>query len=271
MAIEVYETPESRQWDGDNFELHFKVEGTEDDAAARWAVLVEAPVIWDGRVRQLPTLEPDGPDTWDAVVRYVPNEKSPEIGDCTLSWKTGGGQQHITQALSTVGKYAPAGKTAPENYGAIGARPDGTVEGVDILVPDFSWSERYTVNPGMLSWAYAITCAYLTRCVNLASFRGFAAGEVQFRGSSADVRLTGTADQPELRAEIQYDFAAQPNISSLTIGSITGIYAKGWEYVDVRYEQVEDAAGKKLTPQPYAVYVHRVYPEAAFGPLAIGS
>lgn len=271
MAIQVYEIPDSRRWNGDNFELSVKVEGTDDDVAARWAVLTNTPVLWSGRIRQLPTLESDGPDTWNATVPYVPNDKSPEIGDCTLSWQTGGGTQRITQAIQTVGKFAPPGKVAPENWGAIRARPDGTVEGIDVLVPDFRWTEQYTVNPGMLTWAYAMTCAYLTRCTNLGGFRGFAAGEVQFRGSSASARLTGTADEPELRAEISYDFAAQPNVVNQQIGDIVGIAAKGWEYIDVRYELTDDAVAKKTTPKPIAVYVHKVYPEESFVPLGIGT
>lgn len=272
MAIQVYEVPESRRWNGDIIETRWKVEGTDDDAAARWAVLGNTPVLWDGRIRQLPVIEPDGPDTWDVTVAYQPNDKSPEIGDVSLSWSTGRGTAHITQAILTVGKYGvPAGKPAPENYGAIGGTSDGTVEGVDILVPDFRWSEKYTVNPGMLTWAYAMVCAYLTRCVNIAGFRGFAAGEVQFRGSAADVRLTGTAEQPQLTAEIQYEFAASPNRLDVQIGAIVGIAAKGWEYVDVRYEPVSDAAANKETAKPIAVYVHQVYPEASFAALGIGS
>jgi hypothetical protein len=274
MAVQVYETPESRRWNGDNFELRYKVEGTDNDTTARWAVLETAPVLWSGRIRQLPTIEPDEAGiagTWDAVVPYIVNDKSPEIGECTLSWQTGGGTQRITQAIQTVGKYAPPGKVAPENHGAIRARPDGTVEGVDVLVPDFRWTEQYTVNPGMLTWAYAVTCAYLTRCTNLGGFRGFAAGEAQFRGSSASVRLTGTVAEPELRAEISYDFAAQPNVQNKQIGDIVGIAAKGWEYIDVRYELTDDAAAKQTTPKPIAVYVHKVYPESDFGALGIGN
>lgn len=271
MAVTCYEIGEGRRWFGDDLEVSYKVEGTEDDAVARWTALLTAPVIWDGRLRQLPTVDSDGPDTWDVVFRYTPNHKSPEVGDAQLSWQTGGGTQHITQAIQTVGKYAPPGKTAPENHGAIRVREDYTVEGVDILVPEFRWSERYTVNPGFLTWAYAVTCAYLTRSVNLNGFRGFAAGEVQFRGSTADVRLTSTAEQPEMRAEIQYDFAAQPNTTGIVIGDIVPFSAKGHELIDVRYEVNDDGVAKKGTPKPFAAYVHQVYPAADFGPLGIGS
>ena len=271
MPIQVYETPESRVWHGDAFELRLKVEGTTDDAEARWAVLGATPVIWDGRIRQAPVIEPDDGDLWDATVTYQPNRKSPEIGDMTLTWKTGGGTQHITQSLREVARYAPPGEVAPPSYGAIGARPDGTVEGVDILVPQFEWSEKYTVNPGMLTWAYAVTCAYLTRCVNNHGFRGFAPGEVQFRGSAAEVRLTGTVEQPELRADIQYEFAAEPNVVGRQIGDIEGIAAKGQEYIDVQYEQTDVPGSAKTRPRPVAVYVQQLYHEASFVPLGIGT
>ena len=274
MAITVFETPESRRRSGDSFELVLKVDGTTDDIEARWAVLTQTPVLWDGLIRQAPTIEPDDSGIsglWDATVTYDKNDKPREIGDCSVSWSTGGGTQKITQAIATVGKYAPPGMTAPENYGAIGARPDGTVEGVDVLVPDFRWTETYTVNPGMLTWGYAMTCAYLTRCVNNHGFRGFAAGEVQFRGAQANARLTGTVEQPQLTADISYEFAAQPNVVNQTIGTIVGIAAKGWEHIDVRYEQTDDAAAVKTTPRPIAVYVHQVYPYASFGGLGIGT
>jgi hypothetical protein len=274
MAIQVYETPESRSRRGDSFELRLKVDGTTDDVAARWAVLTGTPLIWDGLIRQAPSIEPDDSGIsglWDATVPYDKNDKPREIGDASVSWSTGGGTQRIFQAIATVGKYGPPGEAAPENYGAIGAKPDGTVEGVDVMVPDFRWTERYTVNPGMLTWNYAMTCAYLTRCVNNHGFRGFAAGEVQFRGASAEARLTGTQEQPQLTAEISYEFAAQPNVTNQTIGQIVGIAARGWEHVDVRYEEIDDAVAKKTTPRPIAVYVHQVYPYASFGGLGIGT
>lgn len=273
-GIIVYETAESRRWNGENFELVVKVQGTTDDAAARWAVLTQTPVLWDGRFREPPNIEPDDAGIsglWDATVTYTKKKTSPDIGDARISWSTGGGTQRITQAIQTVAKYAPPGLTAPENYGAIGARPDGTVEGVDILVPDFRWQEQYTVNPAMLTWGYAMTTAYLTRCVNSAPFRGFTPGEVQFRGANASATLSGTQADPQLTADITYEFAASPNVTNQTIGEMTGIAKKGWELLDVRYEETEDEEAKKCTPRPIAAYVHQVYPDASFGPLGIGN
>ena len=56
------------------------------------------------------TLEPIVVDTeagtgkWDCRVRYVKPEKiPPEVGESNFSFDTGGGTQHITQSLSTIG------------------------------------------------------------------------------------------------------------------------------------------------------------------------
>jgi hypothetical protein len=271
--IEVYETPESRRTtDGESptTELRLQVSGTDDEFLAKTALLGYVPVIWNGLLRSSASLEPIDGELWDATVQYG-KKKSPEIGDCEVSWDTGGGTQHITQAILTVGKYAPSGMTAPENYGCIGLKDDGSVDGVDIVVPSFNWSERYTVNPAMVTWAYAVTCAYLTGRVAQAPFRGFAVGEVKFMGATCTARLTGTAAQPELRTEMTYRFSASPNATNLTVGEITGIAKKGWEYLEVLYERKEDPTAKRMAARPVACYVHQVSLWGNLGSLGIGS
>jgi len=50
---------------------------------------------------------PDG-CIWDGTVSYA-RETRPEKGESVFSFDTGGGTQHITQSLSTVGKHAAPG------------------------------------------------------------------------------------------------------------------------------------------------------------------
>ena len=69
--------------------------------------------------------------------------------------------------------------------------------------------------------------------------------------------------------EITYRFAASPNVTGLTIGDITGINKKGWEYLWVRYADGVDAAAKALVKKPVAVYIEKVYAEGDFNLLAI--
>ena len=71
--------------------------------------------------------------------------------------------------------------------------------------------------------------------------------------------------------EISFNFAASPNVTGLTIGNITGINKKGWEYLWCRYADFEDAAAQMLVKRPVAVIVNRVYPSGNFSLLGIGS
>jgi len=207
-------------------------------------------------------LERIAENIWEGSVRYGKLEP-PKTGDSSYQFDTGGGTQHITQSLATVGRYAPPGKTAPDFQGAIGVTHDN-VEGVDITVPVYNFSELHYIASSLVTGAYKATLFYLTGRVNNAPFRGFAAGEVLFLGASGSKR--GQEDW-----EISFKFAASPNMTGLTIGDITGIAKKGWEYLWVRYADAEDAAAKALVKRPAAVYVEKVYLDGDFSLLGIGT
>jgi len=100
--------------------------------------------------------------------------------------------------------------------------------------------------------AYKATLFALTGRVNDGTFKGFAAGECLFLGATGSKR--GSGDW-----EITYRFAASPNATNLTLGDITGINKKGFEYLWVRYEDVEDTTAKALVKRATAVYVEKVY------------
>jgi len=262
MAIEVFEKFDSGSHSGENVELVYHIGGTDDDLTAMDALLAASPVLYDGRIRQLPNLERLGEDFWEGTIPYGPR-KPPETGDSSFSFDTGGGTQHITQSLQTIGKYAPPGKVAPDFEGAIGVTHDN-VEGVDISMPVYNFSETHYIDAGFVTQAYKLTLFALTDRVNNSVFRGFAAGEVLFLGASGSKR--GEEDW-----EITFRFAASPNVEGLTIGNIPNINKKGWEYIWVRYADAEDLAAKTLVKKPIAVYVEKVYHDGDFSGLGIGS
>ena len=132
MAITVEELPDSRQWTtGANLSVEFsyQVRGTASDIEAKNAMLGEAPSSYQYLARQSSQIEPVVMDTanpdgciWKGTVRYArasQTSEPPETGESTFSFDTGGGTQHVTQSISTVNKYAPAGKTAPDFKGAV--------------------------------------------------------------------------------------------------------------------------------------------------------
>ena len=149
---------DSREWttgERESVVFHYILDGTSDDIAARTSLLNSTAVNYDGLEREECTLEPIVVDTeagtgkWDCRVRYVKPEKiPPEVGESNFSFDTGGGTQHITQSLSTIGRYAASG-TAPDFGGAIGVTHDD-VEGVDITFPVYNCSETHYLDDSIV-------------------------------------------------------------------------------------------------------------------------
>jgi len=268
VAITVTEKFESRRsTTGDNpsAELVYTVRGTTDDIEARTATEAESPATYDGLPRQSVSVEPVGEDHWDATVRYALTQSTPpQTGDSAFSFDTGGGTQHITQSKATVGTYAASGTTAPDFQGAIGVTHD-SVNGVDVTVPVYQFSETHYLPDSQVDSAYKGTLFALTGKVNAGSFRGFAAGELLFLGASGSRRGTGADDD----WEITFRFAASPNVSGLSVGPINGIAKQGWEYLWVRYADAEDTGAGAIVKRPVAAYVERVYESGNFGGLGI--
>lgn len=228
-----------------------------------------------------------GDNAWQVTINYekqgAPDEEQPDPLKRSRSFDTSGGTQHITAALNTVRvftssipgvpsttvtttgetRYPP---TAASMNGAIGV--DGqSVNGVDVVTPALSWTETYDVPAAYVTAAYIRAVAGITGAVNSAAFRTFAAGEVLFMGCS------GSQEWDDQRGHgpwtLSYKFVASPNVTEQSIGDITGIAKRGHDYLWVRYEDAVSA--NDLVKKPKAVYVNKVYREANFAGLGIGT
>ena len=270
MPIVVEERFESRSTvagKSPSVELRYWIKGTDDDLAARGALEAAAPTGYDGLVRQDVQIEPQGHELWDGTVRFVaPSFGGPQTGESVFSFDTGGGMRHVTQSLQTITRKAPPGQTAPDFKGAIGVTDTG-VEGVDIVVPVYHFSETHYKPDSQVTQAYKLTLFGLTGKVNNGSFRGFAAGEVLFLGASGSKRVAPDGAQDW---EITFRFAASPNAAGLSVGDIAGISKTGWEYLWVQYRDHEDTAAHSIVKRPVAAYVERVYDDGDFSLLGIG-
>jgi len=265
-VTEKFESRKSTKGDNPSAELVYTVRGTNDDLAARAQAETTSPATYDAMPRQTVSVEPVGDELWEAVVRYGKNQAGslPEPGDSIFSFDTGGGTQHITQSKDTVSTHAASGTTAPDFQGAIGVTADG-VEGVDITVPVYQFSETHYFPNSAVTGAYKGALFSLTGKVNTGTFRGFAAGEVLFLGATGSKRGTGPDDD----WEITFRFAASPNATGLSVGPINGISKKGWEYLWVRYADQEDTGSHAIVKRPVAAYVERVYDDGGFTALGI--
>jgi len=244
-------------------EIPYIVRQASDEAAVKSAALTGTPTLYAGMPRKSVEIsERVNADTWKVVVRYEAQEfEQQEEPEPVFSFDTGGGTQHITQSFSTVGSYAAPGFTNPDFRGAIGVTQD-SVEGVDITVPVYHFSETHYKPAAQVTDGYKGTLFSLTGKVNSATFRGCAAGECLFLGASGSKR-------GDLDWEITYRFAASPNRTNLTVGDVTGVAKKGWEYLWVHYVDDEDASAKRLVKRPAFVRVEKVYETGDFSGLGI--
>jgi hypothetical protein len=260
---EKFESRSSTTGPNASVDLIYTARGSNDDLEVKTEIEAASPDIYDNLPRQSISIEPVGDLLWEATVRYSlsSNTQPPPTGGSTFSFDTGGGTRHITQSLATVASYAPLGQTPPDFKGAIGVTND-SVEGVDIAVPVYNFAETHYLPDSQVTDQYKGVLFGLTGKVNDAPFRGFAAGECLFLGASGSKRSDSDW-------EISFRFAASPNATNLTVGDITGIAKKGWEYLWVRYADAVDDTAKALVKKPVAAYVEQVYEFGNFAALGI--
>jgi len=268
MAIEAWERFGSRESSsakrGSSSDLKYIARGSNDHAAVRQFVFDLLPIGFDGLELQNLHLEQIGDGLWEASARFGdPDEEEsqepPETGDSSISFDTAGGSTHITQSYET----HDYGSDPPAFGGAIGVTDDA-VEGVDITIPSLRFSETHYLPAAMVTQAYIVTVSRLTGKVCNHGFRGFDAGEILFAGASGSKR--GRGDW-----EVTFNFEVSENEQNLSVGSIHNIQKNGWWYLWALYKDREDPNARAVIKKPVAVYVERVYPEASFAPLGIGS
>ena len=211
-------------------------------------------------------IDEDDPDacTWKGTVTFVPPEfKSDdpmESGDSSYSFDTGGGSRHITHVKSPAHEIESYGENPPDPKGGIGVSADG-IEGCDIQVPVFRWSERYILPAAAVDDAYKAILYDLTGKTNGAPFRDCDIGECLFCGA-------GGSERGDLDWDMTFHFAKSPNETGIMIGEIGGIAKGGWQYLWVKSQRT--VSNNVTIVTPIAVYVDQVYEAGDFSGLGIG-
>ena len=257
-CVEKVDSREITRGDSPSARLQYIIRGTDDHDQALSELALTAPETFEELARMTYNVEPIYVDEtaggsrgiWNGTAEYGQRTFTP-TGESVYQFDTGGGSQHVTQSRTTVARYARPGAVAGNFMGAIGVSADG-VDGADITVPVYNFSEVHYKSRSFVDDSYKATLFELTGSVNSRKFRMFAAGEVLFLGASGTKR--GSDDW-----ELTYRFAASPNRSGIAIGDIAGIVKGGWEYLWVQYADEEDANAQTLIKRPLSVHVEQVY------------
>lgn len=266
----------SRKTGGKTGERTFVIKGATDDvdALSHFLSSGSVPTSFGGLIRQDAdcTVEEftDGTDgIWIGTAHYANPDwtKQTPADSFSLSFDISGTQTHITQSRSTVNKYYHADGIHRDFQGSIGVDSDGTINGCDILVPTFTYQMTYTHPEDYFDDdGTNLSAIYNTvGAVNSDTFHGFAAGSQLLTKVSGQKR----ADR---KWDFVYGFAYSKNETSLTVGTITGIAKKGWDYLWVYYERREQttSGSTKYTQKlPVQVNIEQVYPTIAYSGLGI--
>ena len=202
---------------------------------------------------------------WDGAAKYGPI-KLPDAGDWTWEFDATPETAHVTHGVAHIADYAPSGDTAPNHQGAIGVTQDGTIEGTDWYVPKFEWTEKHVLRytGAAAAWALATNLAKFGGCLNQATFRGFEPGNVLFIGGSGGRSTT----RPGL-FDLTVRFRGQLDVTGLTIGTITGIAKRAWDYLWIESRADDSVPAAGLQQIPKAVHTEQMGNWVDFSQLGI--
>jgi len=286
-TVTCTEKMESReQTDGDNASARrlYHLTGSADELLVKAALRNTASVLLNNLVRRNYSVRPIFVDVgnpegcvWEGEAEWGRRQRQPEMGESTYSFDTSGGTQHIMQSLETRQvKAAPALPGPPivpapkvrDYKGAINLtrneQGEVTVDGLDIYVPVFAWSETHYLPDVFISPTYKKDLKSLSAKLNDRTWREYARGEVLFIGA----RGSGRSYQDW---EMSFSFLAADNISNLDVGDITGIAKGAWDHVWFEYEPIDTGAPDHLKViRARVARVERVYEYHDFSWLGLG-
>lgn len=196
--------------------------------------------------RQDVRLSRQGHSLYYVSVPYAPRDKAKWTWDADLT----GGTFNIKVSRQHIASYVADGEDETNHNGVIGRQIDGTVSGVDIVIPSMKWNVSITQPYGVVTPAYARFVRSLVGKVNSAPLFGFAAGEALLLGGRM-------SDGTECEATVSFSFAIEQNLQELLVGGIEVARKDGHDYAWVQFKP-SPVANLPAT-KPVQVDVCRVY------------
>jgi hypothetical protein len=196
--------------------------------------------------RQSVKLNRQGHLLYYVTVTYSPKDRS----KFNWSFDTTGGTFNIKTSRQHIASYVAAGEVAKDHKGAINRQLDGSVDGVDIVIPSMKINGTFTHPYGIVTLDFAAKMQDMTGFVNSKTFLRRKPGEVLFLGANG-------SDGTEAEATVGYSFAIEKELQNKLIGGITVVKKEGHDYAWVEFKNGE-AANQPIT-KPRQIDVCRVY------------
>ena len=261
-VAEAYDSPSSTYKDSSESTTHLKASGYMTELEAYAAVLgwinANRPT-YNGLYPEEVSIKTLGPGLWDATVTYRVYQYD-EQNLVEAQFNTAGGTEHIECSYDTpLCLDCDTGQAGPSQGGAINVKDDGSVEGLDVKAPAFSWSQSQNYSLSTVNANFKQMLAAYTSCVNSAAFRGYDPGEVMFDGASGSLqtRYNKVTNAPTQFWKITFSFSVRRNALERYAG--VGPFLKnGWDHRWVKWKKALGSDGKSANA-PGVVFVEQVY------------
>lgn len=278
--IIVGERERQRRLSGDSASREYVITGTQSERLARDAMLAYAPTHIAAsdlsllprkssqcQVDEIATGIYEGRMAWGSSGASQTTEQE----DARASFDIGGLSIQRSTSITTVASYVPPDPENPEEtlpapnfHGAINVRENGEVGGVELPAQgSMVYSETWYKPVDVVNQTYIRNLMNLYLCVASGSFHGFNEGELLFLGAAGNLMPTGDLWQ------IDFRFGVSENRTDITVGNITDIEKRGWDYLWTYFEPVEDDEAMYVVRRPRAVYVEQVHEYRDFSVLGI--
>lgn len=218
-------------------------------------------------------------DTWIGTAEYSSDGQSDESaqlnsGEEVSNFQIGTQSLKRLASLETTTTYPlgqPAGTPDPLYHQLINVNNDGTVQGVDFLVPNIIETITKQFPKTFLTAAKRKDIADIMATTNIAIFKDWDISEVLLIGF-------GTTDAGAGNVNITYTFSIQ-RIKTITVQLLplpaakTNIVAGGHKFIWYRYKEIENNAGatpkKVIVKVPVNAYTERLYDVSDFTKLGL--
>lgn len=178
-------------------------------------------------------------DLWKIVVDYDYQafDEEDEMGHIRTTYNYNTQMQKITKSIKTIDyesiykRFLDHDIISKDHFQqSIGVKHNGDIEGVEILVPVFSFEEHHRLDTKELDTAWRKKTLNVIGKVNLTAWRGYEAGELLCAG-------IGRVDNNDNTSDVTYKFLYRPNEKTTVPFYFQDqkidleVDKKGWEYL----------------------------------------
>jgi len=257
--------------------------GSEDEAAVYEYVRLNTVLILSGFVRKNIDCNPVGGGVWEVSVEYGTGEfpagdtegstgsapgreiTGPTDGDqpleASFSFQIEAPRLKLTQSLETISSTGRNASTPKDYKGAIAPDKDGKVQGAEVP-PQVASTWTRTVSGLIVTMNFYRTLVARAGRTNQFEWYGFLPRELLYMGCD------GQFKQGE-GWTLTHKFGVELTRNDIPIcDGLTVDEKKGFEYLWVDYEEIED--GPSVVTVPKAAYVEKVFEDTDFTFLGLG-